>query len=96
MERFIRVENFRKKRNTFRGITFFPFLPKRQKFFVPFVWLTSAGLPLEAEREKWRSFLRRVMVFCKWYNSNLFLFSETFLSPVPFVRNFSPKFPYKW
>ena len=49
MERFIPVENFWKKSNTFRGITFFPFLPKRRKFFVPFVWLTSARLPLEAE-----------------------------------------------
>ena len=25
-----------------------------------------------------------------------FLFSETLSSPVPFVRNFWPKFPYKW
>ena len=33
--------NFRKK-STFRGITFFPFLPKRPKLFVPFVLLTSA------------------------------------------------------
>ena len=33
MERFIPVEIFRKKRNTFRGITFFPFLQKRPKFF---------------------------------------------------------------
>ena len=28
---------FRKKRNTFRGITFFPFSPRRPKFSVPFV-----------------------------------------------------------
>ena len=27
------------KRNTFRGITFFPFLKKRPKFSVPFVWI---------------------------------------------------------
>ena len=49
MERFILVEIFRKESNTFRGITLFPFLPKRPKFFVPFVWLTNARLPLEAE-----------------------------------------------
>ena len=48
MERFIPVEIFRKK-STFGGITFFPFLPKRLKFFVPLVWLTSARIPLEAE-----------------------------------------------
>ena len=28
MERFILVEIFQKKSNTFQGITFFPFLPK--------------------------------------------------------------------
>ena len=33
MELFIPVEIFRKKRNTFRGITFFSFLQKRPKFF---------------------------------------------------------------
>ena len=37
MERFIPVEIFRRKGNTFRGITFFPFLPKWPKFSVPFV-----------------------------------------------------------
>ena len=47
MERFIPVEIFRKKSNTFRGITFFPFLPKRPKFSVPFVWITSARLHVE-------------------------------------------------
>ena len=56
MERFIPVEIFRKKSNTFRGITFSPFLPKRPKFFLLFVWLTSARLPFKAEGEKWRVF----------------------------------------
>ena len=46
MERFIPVESFRKKSNTFRGITFSPFLPKRPKFSVPFVWITSLRLRL--------------------------------------------------
>ena len=44
MERFILVEIFREKSNTFRGITFFPFLPKQPKFSVPFVWITGARL----------------------------------------------------
>ena len=35
MEQFIPVE-------IFRSITFSPFLPKRPKFSVPFVWITSA------------------------------------------------------
>ena len=34
--------NFPEKSNTFRGTTFFPFLLKRPKFSVPFVWITSA------------------------------------------------------
>ena len=62
MERFIPVENFRKKSNSFQALpSFFPFWPKRPKFFVP-LWLTSssAKLPVEAEGEKWRSFPRRV------------------------------------
>ena len=51
MERFIPVEIFRKKSNTFRGITFFPLLPKRPKFSVPFAWITSARLYVERERK---------------------------------------------
>ena len=51
LERFIPVEIFRKKSNTFGGITFFPFLPKRAKFSVPFVWIASARLPLEEKRK---------------------------------------------
>ena len=105
MERFIPLENFRKKSKTVRS--FFPFWPKRPKFFCTsldshhsgHITSLSARLPVEAEGEKWRSFPRRVMVFCKWYNSNTFLFSETFSSPVPFVRivrNFLPKFRNRW
>ena len=44
MERFIPVENFRKKGNTFRGISFFPLLPKFPKISVPFVPSYSARL----------------------------------------------------
>ena len=57
MERFIPVEIFRKKSNTFRGITFFPFLPKRPKFSVPFVWITSARLHVERKRKIYRYFV---------------------------------------
>ena len=56
MARFILVEIFRIKRNTFRGITFFPFLPKRPKFSVPFVWITSARLQVERKRKIYRYF----------------------------------------
>ena len=35
----------------FRGITFFPFLTKRPKFSVPFVWITSARLYVETKRK---------------------------------------------
>ena len=48
---FIPVEIFRTKGNTFRGITFFPFLPKRLKFLAPFVWITSARLQVERKRK---------------------------------------------
>ena len=44
MERFIPVENFRKKGNTFRGISFFPLLPEFPKISVPFVHSYSARL----------------------------------------------------
>ena len=51
MEGFIPVEIFRKKSDAFRGITFFPFSPKRPKFSVPFVWMTSARLLVEGKRK---------------------------------------------
>ena len=44
MERFIPVENFRKKGNTFRGISFFSLLPECPKISVPFVHSYSARL----------------------------------------------------
>ena len=40
---------FPEERNTFQDIALFPFLPKRPKFSVPFVWITSARLSLEKE-----------------------------------------------
>ena len=57
MERFIPVEIFRKKSNTVRGITFFAFLPKRPKFSVPFVWITSARLHDERKWKIYRYFV---------------------------------------
>ena len=44
MEWFIPVESFRKKGNTFRGISFFPLLPEFPKISVPFVHSYSARL----------------------------------------------------
>ena len=44
MERFIPVENFRKKGNTFRGISFFSLLPVFPKISVPLVHSYSARL----------------------------------------------------
>ena len=60
MERFIPVEIFHKKSNTFWGITIFRFLPKRPDLDY------SASC-----REKAKNW----PVFCKWYNSIPFLFS---------------------
>ena len=39
---------FPKKSNGFRGITVVPFLPKRPKFLVPFVWISR----LHVERKR--------------------------------------------
>ena len=52
MELFIPGEIFLKKGNTFRDITFFPFLLKRPKFLVPFVWITSAMQGSSREKAK--------------------------------------------
>ena len=42
MARFIPVEYFWEKVDTFGGITFFPLLPDLTKFSVPFVWIIRA------------------------------------------------------
>ena len=72
------VEIFRKKVIPFEVLPFFPFSPKRPKFFVPFVWLTSARLPLKAEGEKWRSFPSWVMFTLARTASILQRYSMTF------------------
>ena len=43
--------NFPEKINTFRGITFFPFLQRRPRFSVPFVSITSVSLHVERKRK---------------------------------------------
>ena len=57
MERFIPVEIFRKKVIPFEVSPFFPFLPKRPKYSVPFVWITSARLQVERKRTICRYFV---------------------------------------
>ena len=70
MERFIPVEIFRKKRNTFRRITFFPFFPKKPKFSVPFVWITSAWLLAERKRKIYRYFVNGKTQFRSCFGAN--------------------------
>ena len=91
MERFIPVEIFRKKSNTFPGITVFLFLPKRPKFSVPFVWITSARLHVERKRKIYRYFVNGTTV---QLNPVPVFGAKKILEP--FDGNFSPKFPYKW
>ena len=84
MERFIPVEIFRKKSNTFGGITFFPFLPKRPKFSVPFVWIISARLHVERKRKIYRYFVNvTIQSFSRF---------QCPIIPVPFDGNFSRNF----
>ena len=49
--------NFPEKSDSFRGTTFFPFLPKRPKFSVPFVWITSTWFHVERKRKIYRYFV---------------------------------------
>ena len=67
MEPIIPVEIFRKKSNTFRGIIFFPFLPKRPKFSVSFVWITSAKLHVERKWKMYRYFVNGTTQSCSCF-----------------------------
>ena len=58
-----------KKVIPFEVLPFFPFLPKRPKYSVPFVWITSAMQASSPEKAN------NLPVFCKWNNSIPFLFS---------------------
>ena len=78
---------FSGKSNSFRGITFFPFLPKRPKFSVPFVWITSARLQVERKRKIYRYFVNGTVNPVPVFGAKKI--------PAIFDGNFSPKFPYK-
>ena len=82
---FIPGEIFLKKGNTFRDITFFPFLLKRPKFLVPFVWITSARLQVERKLKNLRYFVNGTT-----QSRSLSVPKKI---PVPFDESFSPKFP---
>ena len=87
MERFIPVEIFRKKSNTFWGITVFPFLPKRPKFSVPFDWITRFRVKRKRKIDRYfvnGTIQSRSCFRCQKNTSTIF------------GRNVSPKFPYKW
>ena len=85
----LRWKFFREKSNAFRGITFFPFLPKGSKSPVPFSWITSARLQVERKRKIYRYFVNGTT-----QSRSCFLCHKKI--PVIFDGNFSPKFPYKW
>ena len=84
LERFNPVEIFRKKSNTFQGITFCPFLPKRPKFSAPYVWITSARLHVERKRKIYRYFVNGTTQSLSCFRCQKI--------PVPFDGNFSTKF----
>ena len=69
---------YRKTVISFEVLPLSRFHRKGLKFFVLFVWLTSARLPLVAKGELFWPRPTRYLVFCKLHNSNPFLFSETF------------------
>ena len=68
MERFIPVEIFRKKSNTFRGITFFPVFTETTEIFC------TICLDYQCQASS-REKANNLPVFCKWYNSIPLLFS---------------------
>ena len=89
MERFIPVEIFRKKSNTFNSRYYlFPILTEMTKIF--------CAICLDYQRQTLcREKVKYLPVFCKWYNSIPFLFSVPKKILAPLDQKFSPKFPYK-
>ena len=92
--------NFPEKSNTFRGITFFPFLPKRPKFSVPFVWITSARLHVERKWKIYRYFVNGTTQSCSCFRcqkntSTVWrkFFTEISVSEAPLVYP-SPQEPH--
>ena len=88
MERFIQVECFREMGNTLGGITLFPFVLKRQKFSVPFVWIASASVPPERKQNVYRYFVSVTT------QSHSYLGCEKNASTID--GKLLLKFPYKW
>ena len=74
--------NFPGKNNTFRSITFFPFLPKQSEFSVPFVCITNARLQVERKRKIYRYFVNSTLNPVPVFGAKKI--------PVPFEGRFSP------
>ena len=51
------MERFHEMGNTLGGITFLPFVLKRPKISVPFVWIASASVPPERKQNIYRYFV---------------------------------------
>ena len=87
MERFIPVEISGKNVIPFRYYLF-PVLTETTKIFC-----TTLVNQLKCQASCWGGRWKMAVISQEGYT---FLFSETFSSPVPFVRNLLPKFPNKW
>ena len=74
--------NFPGKNNTFRGITFFPFLPKQPEYSVPFFCITSARLQVERKRKIYLYFVNGTLNPVPVFGAKK--------TPVPFDGRFSP------
>ena len=79
MERFIPVECFRKKGNTFRGVPFFSLLPEFPEISVPFVHIYQCQAPHENTSER---MLKMAADFQNVYRCNVCLFSSVVLADV--------------
>ena len=83
MKRFIPVECFRKKGNTFRGIPFFSLLPEFPEISVPFVHTHQCqALSRSYFRERMLKILNMAADFQNVYRCNVCLFSSVVLADV--------------